>query len=222
MSDQRRQCEIRDDAAYQAGRGRIQRLIAKHCPEGLLVDVGGGDGAILAGWGAVVLDLDAAMLGTAQDAGSMGVSGDMAALPFRCASVDRFLLCHSLEHCPDTERVLREVGRALKPGGHMVVVVPNAAALRQIQTLLSGDVRPAGNRPLEPPQHQHHYTLPLLMDVLAGQPWAEVLDVRGDVANFPLMRTLGLRWLGAWLAWICPRLSDAIIAVCRKGPPAHE
>ena len=190
--------------------------MAKHCASGRVLDAGGADGAILQGRGSIVLDLDEQMASAAHAAGRPALVGDIEALPFRGESVNAVLMCHSLEHCPHTERALAEAGRVLKPNGHMLVVVPNAAGLRQLHSLLAGDVRPAGNRPADPVQHEHHYSLPLLRQLLASQAWVEVRELRGDTVSFPLIRTLRLRWLGRLLGWVCPRLSDAIIAVCRK------
>ena len=211
-----KRCEDRDPAAVAAAVARIRSLVDKHCGAGRLLDAGGGDGRILAGSGSVVLDLDQGLLRTARAAGAPVAIGDMQALPFQGRTFDSVILCHSIEHCPDTARVLAEIERALRPGGHLVIVAPNAAGLRQMQNLLAGEVRPSGNRPADVPQHQHQYTLPLLRRLLGSLPWAEIREVRGDVVSFPLMRTLRLRWLGRALAWLCPRLSDALIAVLRK------
>ena len=190
--------------------------MAKHAAGGRVLDAGGGNGAIMEGWDTIVLDLDKQMPKAAHAAGRPALVGDMEALPFRDESVDTVLMCHSLEHCPHTERALADAGRVLRPAGHLVVVAPNSAGLRQIHSLLTGDVRPAGNRPADAAQHQHHYTLALLRQLLASQPWIEVREVRGDAVSVPLMRTLRLRWLSRVIGWVCPRLSDAIIAVCRK------
>lgn len=46
-------------------------------------------------------------------------------LPLPDASIDRFLLVHTLEHSEDPRETLTEVWRALSPGGKLVVVVPN-------------------------------------------------------------------------------------------------
>jgi SAM-dependent methyltransferase len=45
-------------------------------------------------------------------------------IPLRDASVDSALLTEVLEHCPDPEAVLREVGRVLKPSGFVFLTVP--------------------------------------------------------------------------------------------------
>lgn len=211
-----RECDVRDPVAFDDARKRIRSLVAEHCGDGAMLDAGGGDGRILADGQAIVLDLDEGLLRSAKTHDASVMVGDMQALPCRAESFDGILLCHALEHCPDTVRVLNEVERVLKPNGHVVIAVPNAAGLGQIRNLILGDVRPAGNRPGQYPQHQHQYTLGLLLRLVRSQPWAEVCKVLGDVVSFPFMRMLRLRWLGRVWGAMCPRLSDGMIVVCRK------
>ena len=45
-------------------------------------------------------------------------------IPLENGSVDSILLTEVLEHCPDPERVLREIGRVLKPSGFLFLTVP--------------------------------------------------------------------------------------------------
>jgi SAM-dependent methyltransferase len=45
-------------------------------------------------------------------------------IPLQDASIDSALLTEVLEHCPDPEAVLRDVGRVLKPGGFIFLTVP--------------------------------------------------------------------------------------------------
>ncbi|ABK44167.1 Methyltransferase type 11 [Magnetococcus marinus MC-1] len=47
------------------------------------------------------------------------------ALPVADASIDRVVMCHLMEGLGDTNGVLREVWRVLKPGGRLLCVVPN-------------------------------------------------------------------------------------------------
>jgi len=208
--------DLRDPAAAGAARARICSIVQRYRGDGRVLDAGGGDGATLPGESTIVLDMDPGLLRAATEDGALAVAGDLQCMPIRTASLGQVLMCHSLEHCQDTLAALAEVGRILKPGGHAVIIVPNAASLRQLQTLVAGDVRPAGNRPDGDTQHQHHYTLKLLRALLRGQDWAELIETRGDVVSFPLTRTLHLRWLGRGLAWLFPKWSDAIIAVCRR------
>lgn len=50
---------------------------------------------------------------------------DVYGLPFAGRSVDRILCTEVLEHLVDPEKAVREIERILKPGGRVVVSVPN-------------------------------------------------------------------------------------------------
>jgi SAM-dependent methyltransferase len=52
------------------------------------------------------------------------VRGDLLALPFPDASVDRVMASEVLEHIPDDVTAMAEIARVLKPGGRAVVTVP--------------------------------------------------------------------------------------------------
>ena len=52
------------------------------------------------------------------------VHADARILPFRTGSVDGVLLLEVLEHIPDTELVLAEIQRVLKPGGILYISAP--------------------------------------------------------------------------------------------------
>ncbi len=52
------------------------------------------------------------------------VRGDLRALPFPDASVDRVIASEVLEHIPDDATAIAEIARVLKPGGTAAVTVP--------------------------------------------------------------------------------------------------
>lgn len=54
------------------------------------------------------------------------VQGDAQRLPFADDSFDRLSCIGSLEHYPDASAALREIRRALAPGGRVLFTVPNA------------------------------------------------------------------------------------------------
>lgn len=58
---------------------------------------------------------------------------DGAKLPYEDASVDYFILHHVLEHfgCGEGEKLIKEAFRVLKPGGSLLVFVPDLLALAQ-------------------------------------------------------------------------------------------
>jgi SAM-dependent methyltransferase len=53
------------------------------------------------------------------------VLGDATQLPFRIGVFDYVVARHVLEHVADPIRMLREISRALRPGGRAVITVPN-------------------------------------------------------------------------------------------------
>jgi len=52
------------------------------------------------------------------------VFGDAQQLPFSNGAIDHALLLDVLEHIPDPERCLAEIGRVLRPGGTLTIQVP--------------------------------------------------------------------------------------------------
>jgi len=110
-------------------------------PQGTLLDVGCGPGALLYRVRGRVrqtvgLDLSDEVLRQAKTAfqqrqtatdGALAtfVLGDGTRLPFRNASFDSILCTETLEHVPDDAAVLSELARVLKPGGRLAVSVPD-------------------------------------------------------------------------------------------------
>ena len=58
------------------------------------------------------------------DYGRVDVRGDLESLALGDATLDGALCLVVLEHLPHPDRVLRELSRALKPGGELLLVVP--------------------------------------------------------------------------------------------------
>ncbi len=55
---------------------------------------------------------------------NLDVLGDLCALPFRDAAFDACLNVVTLEHVKEPALVIREIGRALRPGGRFLLIVP--------------------------------------------------------------------------------------------------
>ena len=120
-----------------------------------ILDVGAGEGALVEryrGRGRDILGVDSAYE-------SPNVRrADLLSLPFDCGAFDTALCLDVLEHVGllDQPRALSEIARVLKPGGGLLLSVPNLAHLHsRIRFLLSGKLtrtsaveRHPGDRPL--------------------------------------------------------------------------
>jgi len=98
---------------------------------GRLLDVGCGGGhrmlaAPAEGWRTTGTDLAHQACATAATAGPV-VQADACALPFAGATFDALTLVNVLDHTIHPLRVAQEAARVLRPGGLLVVRIPNAA-----------------------------------------------------------------------------------------------
>ncbi len=132
---------------------------------GRALDVGCGDGDFLAhlrrrGWQVVGLELSAAAAGRARERGVEVREEELEAAGFAPGSFDLVTLWHVLEHLPDPRRALEEARRVLRPGGLLVLEVPNIS---------SPTFRLCGERwfPLDVPRHLQHFDPRSLERILA-------------------------------------------------------
>lgn len=59
--------------------------------------------------------------------------------PFSAACFDLVLFCEVIEHLQsDPVKVLREIKRILKPGGHLILTTPNVSRLENVARMLAG------------------------------------------------------------------------------------
>jgi SAM-dependent methyltransferase len=101
---------------------------------GILLDLGCGTGETTRkltarGCNAVGLDISALFLkpqGTQHAAqNSKFVVGDIVRLPFQSQSVSCVCMNDVIEHVPDTDQLLREIIRVVRPDGKVIIVSPN-------------------------------------------------------------------------------------------------
>lgn len=116
---------------------RIKRLAAKVGAQGAqLLDVGCGDGLVLAGCPElplvrVGLDSSFDALLAAQRRGGLGlVQGSLKRMPFPDGSLNVVALFHVLEHVAEPILCLQEIYRVLAIDGWLAVQVPNVASLQ--------------------------------------------------------------------------------------------
>jgi len=102
-----------------------------HATPGRLLDIGCGGGHFLGaaraeGWRGVGTDLSHAACRAARETTAAPVAqAEAAALPFRDGALDAVTLVNVLDHAAAARRMLDEAARVLRPGGLLVVRVPN-------------------------------------------------------------------------------------------------
>jgi glycosyltransferase involved in cell wall biosynthesis/SAM-dependent methyltransferase len=103
----------------------------RHTAPGRLLDVGCGSGHFLSaaqrdGWRGVGTDLShAACVAARETAAAPIAQAEATALPFRAGALDAVTLVNVLDHTAAARRALEEAARVLRPGGLLVVRVPN-------------------------------------------------------------------------------------------------
>lgn len=68
--------------------------------------------------------IDLAVGDRAWDYSRLDVLGDLSALPFASGTFDAAINIVTLEHVSDPAGALREIGRTIRPGGRLLLVVP--------------------------------------------------------------------------------------------------
>jgi SAM-dependent methyltransferase len=103
--------------------------------DGLIVDIGAGDGARLdrlrrAGWTRVAgVEPDPEAVRVAKIASIDVRHGSAEAVPMADNSADAALMHHVIEHVRDPRQAFAEAYRILKPGGELSIVTPNIDSL---------------------------------------------------------------------------------------------
>ncbi len=155
---------------------RRQALLVRHIRPGdrvLQIDCGPG---VLA---ARLIEMGADVTGTDLSAEAVSRAGkrgvpvrqinlDRQPLPFVDASFDVVLSDSQIEHRVDTARYLDESVRVLRPGGRLVMCVPNAAHWRVRWWLLRGRFPTVAQTPTDW-LHLRFFTLPDLRELLSAR-----------------------------------------------------
>ena len=123
---------LRSRAFKQAEHKRIARelIYGSGAPVGdgaRILDIGSGGSFYLDGVSGDRFSLDLAL--RPLDGAEIGIQGSADALPFADLSFDTIVVSQVLEHVPDWLGVLAEISRTLRPGGRLVLTVPNRYAL---------------------------------------------------------------------------------------------
>lgn len=190
-------------------------------PPGEILDVGCGSGEFLlglreAGWTCYGIEPDAAAVAAAQAAGILGVQeGDLLEAAFPSARFDAVRFWHSLEHVPAPRAQLAEARRILRPGGALIVGVPNFGSLGS---------RLARERwfNLDVPRHLWHFEPSTLRRLATGCGF-EVRRLRLMSGSTPLLGTVdyvrgrGERLVNSRAAWYAALPAAALLDTARLG-----
>jgi SAM-dependent methyltransferase len=168
----------------QAGIGWFRRRRARHAlrllgdpgPARRALDIGCGDGEFLGvlqqlGWECHGTELTEVTARRASAVPGLRIrTGPLAGDAFGPGHFDVVSLWHVLEHLPDPDRTLRDCAAWLRPGGLLLLAVPN---------LESWQARVFGGAwfHLDPPFHLHHFAPGSLAHALAKAGF-EVLETR--------------------------------------------
>ncbi len=174
--------ELHDSGAYRPGEPRLYRFVAPLLrsfdrrrleilragapPPGRLLDAGAGRGRFLAaarraGYDAVGIEPSARGADAALALGLPVERIGIEAASIRPASLDVVTLWHVLEHLDDPAGALAAIARWLRPGGTLLIGVPN---------LSSWQACAGGDRwyHLDPPRHRVHLTEAGVGELLRG------------------------------------------------------
>lgn len=148
--------------------GRKRRLIQKvtGLSQGALLDIGAGTGAFVttmlqAGWKVTGLEPDSIARENAKQKHGIDLRSaeDIYSLP--PSSYDVITLWHVLEHVHDLHGYFRQFGALLKPGGKLVIAVPN-------YTSKDATTYGAHWAAWDVPRHLYHFS-PIGMELIANQ-----------------------------------------------------
>lgn len=130
------------------------------------MDVGCGAGntvalALQLGWNAMGLEIDPSAVRTAQNSGLHIEQGTYEKLALYEGQFDCIMCSHVLEHVHNPLDLLEKVKRALKPGGCLLLILPNS--LSALRHFFGADWRG-----LEAPRHLSIPAEPKLLHLLTG------------------------------------------------------
>ena len=202
---------------------KLLRLLETETP-GRLLDVGcaGGElAALLAarGWRVQGAEAEPVLLEAARARGvdARAVDLDRTPLPWPDGAFDAVVAAEVIEHVVDTDHLLAEIARVLRPGGALIVTTPNLASLENRLRLLLGRYPMWMDVGVEGAGHLRYYTPRVLRHQLARHG----LTVERHVGNWvPLVpqRLLDDRrapWLARTGDW-WPSLAMGILMRARR------
>ena len=172
------------------------RLLERYLREGSVLDVGCGDGKFLWGldsgrWRRTGVEPSRRVVQLVRERipGIDFVVGDLYSTRLRPGSFDAITFWHVLEHIPEPRRVMRRVRDLLRPGGWLIVSLPNLSSLQarifRRHWYAFDDV----------PRHLFHYS-PRSLALLLKQEGFEVRDQLGfsGIIGFHCLKHSLVNW----------------------------
>lgn len=154
------------EALIRVLRVRRCRTIERLGKKGRILDVGCGRGDFLLlmrerGWAPTGLELDERIERHGKSVGMDLRAGSLDSVTFPDNHFDAVTFWHVFEHIRNPEWVLKECRRILKPGGVLLISVPNTGSLQ---------ARLTGKHwfHLDPPFHLYHYSLRNIKRLIEG------------------------------------------------------
>ena len=156
-------------------------------PAGRAVDVGCGRGDLAAlfverGWKVTGIEPSAGACRAARARGVDAREGTLADVELESGAYDAAIFQHSLEHTPDPASDLEKVRVALRPGGLVLISVPNFASWQRLRF---------GDRwyHLDLPRHRTHFT-PQALEAALGRAGLQVESMATSTSTVGLPATL--------------------------------
>jgi 2-polyprenyl-3-methyl-5-hydroxy-6-metoxy-1,4-benzoquinol methylase len=216
-SELQHQVAERNAAIYEVGGPRIAKVRKVFSAiEGRIkvLDVGCADGSILAPFAQRHdlhgVDISEALVSKASRAGLRALVHDLEtkALPYPDQSFDAVFNGENIEHCVNTDWMLSEINRVLKPGGTLVLTFPNIRTALSLMMMLL-DLPPMYAARYRSP-HYRDFTLRTMKIALRNN-------------GFSIQRCLGSSFFlpkigefGSFLATYFPSWSNTAIVVGTK------
>lgn len=150
---------------------RHVRFLARRVPVGgRVLDVGCGRGTLLSALADRGLEVHGVEVSQAAAEGAdpraqIRIAPRLAEAAYPDNHFDLVILWHVLEHLPDPAETLSEVHRILRPGGNVVIAVPNFSSW---QARWAGP----GWFHLDPPRHLYHFPVAALRTLLTSRGFA--------------------------------------------------
>jgi SAM-dependent methyltransferase len=198
----------------------LRRRTPRFVPGGRALDIGcNGGGYLLAlrrmGWDVHGIEMDPAVAEYARAQFGLDVrtGSAEAALPeIPDGHFDVVTMWHVLEHLADPSRVLSEIHRILKPGGRLMLEVPNFGSVAR-------SVLRTYWFPLELPRHFYHFTPPTL-EALLRKAGFEETGVRGVPSALSMTLSVQLMW-NRWTGNLAGRgIILNPVLLCLSFPPS--